>query len=62
MTLMKGLPPYLDLVKIATEHPMRLVRSFVIEKAHEIQQNIEKHVYYYKCPGCGHIALFERLK
>lgn len=60
MIRMEGLPPYLDIVQIAKEHPMPLLRSFVENKAKEIKRAIEAHTYYYKCPRCGFIALFEK--
>ena len=49
MNMMQGLPPYLDLVKIAKDHPNPLIRNFAVRRAADFQQTIEKHVYYYKC-------------
>lgn len=57
----RGLPDPLDIVKLAKEHPVPILRNWAAEKAAEIKQRIESGYYYRRCSKCGFIALFEEV-
>jgi hypothetical protein len=50
----------MDFRPIAKQHPLVVVRTFASVAAESMMKNIEKNLYYYKCPECGHIDLRER--
>jgi exosome complex RNA-binding protein Csl4 len=61
MLLNEGVPPYLDIRPIAQQHPLVVVRAFANRAVESMMKNIEKNIYYYKCPECGHIDLREKV-
>jgi len=60
MVRYEGLPPYLDLTHVARRHPLPIVRTFAENTVRQVQERIEQSVYYYKCPSCKNIQIFER--
>jgi rubredoxin len=60
MLMKEGVPPYMDFRPIAQQHPLVVVRTFANMAVESMMKNIEKNLYYYKCPECGHIDLREK--
>lgn len=60
MTRMEGLPSYLKVSNIARQHPLRVVQKFAVQKAMEFETAIENSVYYYRCPKCRNVQIFEK--